>query len=43
MLNIAHYERNANQNYNEASPYACPNDHQQKVDKQYPPALLVGV
>ena len=23
MLNIAHYERNANQNYNEVSPHTC--------------------
>ena len=39
ILNISHYERNANQNYNEASLYTGPNDHQQKVYKQYPPPV----
>ena len=31
MLNIAHYYRNANQNYNEISPHTSQNDHPQKV------------
>ena len=30
MLNIAHYERNANQNYNEISPHTGQNGHHQK-------------
>ena len=34
MLNIVHYERNANQNYNEVSPYTNQNDHHQKIYKQ---------
>ena len=32
--NIAHYQRNANQNYNEVSPQAGQNGHHQKVYKQ---------
>ena len=28
--NIAHYERNANQNYNEVLSYTCQNDYHQK-------------
>ena len=34
MLNIAHYQRNANQNYNEISPHTGQNGHHQKVYKQ---------
>ena len=34
MLNIAHYQRNANQNYNEISPHMSQNGHHQKVYKQ---------
>ena len=30
MLNIAHYWRNANQNYNEVSPHTNQNGHHQK-------------
>ena len=30
MLNIAHYQRNANQNYNEISPHTSQNGHQKK-------------
>ena len=30
MLNIAHYQRNANQNYNEVSPHTGQNGHHQK-------------
>ena len=33
MLNIVHYERNANQNYNEVSPHTTQNDHHQKISK----------
>ena len=33
MLNIAHYERNANQNYNEVSPHTSQNGHHKKVYK----------
>ena len=29
MLNIAHYQRNANQNYNEVSPHTGQNGHHQ--------------
>ena len=52
MLNITHYERNANQNYNEISPHTGQNGHHQKVYKQMLErvwregnalALLVGV
>ena len=31
MLNIAHYWRNANQNYNEIPPHTGQNGHHQKV------------
>ena len=31
MLNIAHYERNANLNYNEVSPHTGQNGHHQKL------------
>ena len=34
MLNIAHYYRNANQNYKDISPHTGQNDHHQKVYKQ---------
>ena len=34
MLNITNYERNANQNYHEVSPYTSQNGHHQKVYKQ---------
>ena len=30
MLNITHYQRNANQNHNEVSPNANQNGHHQK-------------
>ena len=30
MLNIANYERNANQNYSEVSPHTGQNSHRQK-------------
>ena len=31
MLNIANYQRNANQNYNEVLPHTSQNTHHQKV------------
>ena len=34
MLNITNYQQNANQNYNEVSPLANQNGHQQKLYKQ---------
>ena len=34
MLNITHYLRNANQNYNEISPHTNQNGHHQNVYKQ---------
>ena len=34
MLNITHYKRNANQNYNEISPRTSQNGPHQKVYKQ---------
>ena len=34
MLNIAHYERNANQNYNDISSHTGQNGPHQKVYKQ---------
>ena len=34
MLNIIHYQRNANQNHNEAPSHASQNDCHQKVYKQ---------
>ena len=33
QINIAHYWRNANQNYNEASPHVGQNGHHQKIYK----------
>ena len=33
MLNITHYQRNANQNHTELSPHTSQNDHQQKLYK----------
>ena len=33
MLNIANYERNANQNNNEIAPHTCPNGYHQKFFK----------
>ena len=33
MLNITHYQRNANQNYNEIPPHTSQNGHHQKVCK----------
>ena len=53
MLNITHYQRNANQNYNEISPYTGQNSHQQNIHNQKvlervwrkgnPPTVLVGM
>ena len=34
ILNITNYQRNENQNYNEASPPTHQNDHHQKIYKQ---------
>ena len=34
MLNITHYQRNANQNDSEVSPYISQNGHYQKIYKQ---------
>ena len=34
MLNIAHYQRNEDQNYNEISPHPGQNGHHQKICKQ---------
>ena len=34
MLNITNYQRNAKQNYNEASPHTGQNGHHQKFYKQ---------
>ena len=34
ILNIAHYYRNANQNYNKVSPHTGQNVHHQKIYKQ---------
>ena len=34
MLNITHYLRNTNQNYNEVSPHTGQNGHRQKTYKQ---------
>ena len=33
MLNMAHYWRNANQNYNEVSPHTSQNGYHQKIYK----------
>ena len=53
MLNITHYQRNANQNHNEVPSHAGQNDSHQKVYKQKmlermwrkgnPLTLLVGI
>ena len=53
MLNVAHYQRNANENYNEIPPHTSQNGDHQKVYKQCMPesmgrkgnrlALLVGM
>ena len=53
MLNITHYQRNANQNYNDVPSHADQNGCYQKVYKQYMPekvwrkgnplTLLVGM
>ena len=52
MLNIANYQRNVNQNYNQVPPHTSQNGHHQKVYKQQmlervktkgnPPTLLMG-
>ena len=34
MLNITNYQRNAHQNYNEASPHTGQNDHHKKTYDQ---------
>ena len=34
MFNIAHYQRNENQNYDELSPHTSQNGHYQKIYKQ---------
>ena len=34
MLNITNFERNANQNYSDVSPYTGQNGHNQKIYKQ---------
>ena len=34
MLNMAHYWRNANQNYKEVSPHTSQNVHHQNIYKQ---------
>ena len=34
LLNITNYQRNANQNFNEAAPHTGQNGHHQKVQKQ---------
>ena len=50
MLNIAHHQRKANQNYNEVSPFTGQNGHQKNlqtvnarggVEKRNPLALLM--
>ena len=33
MFNIANYQRNANQNYNDTSPHTSQNAYHQKVNK----------
>ena len=33
MFNISHYQRNANQNYNEVSPHTLQNGHHPKKKK----------
>ena len=42
MLNIANYERNAHQKYNEVSTRTGQNGHHQKVCKQKGPSYTVG-
>ena len=34
MLNTTNYQRNTNQNYNEASPHTCQKGYHQKIYKQ---------
>ena len=34
MLNIANYQRDADQNHSEVSPHTGQNGHHQKIDKQ---------
>ena len=34
MLNVTNYQRNAHQNYNEASPHTGQNGHHKKTNKQ---------
>ena len=34
VFNIIYYQRNANQNYNEISPHADQNGHNQKIDQR---------
>ena len=36
MLNITHYERNANQNYNDVSPHTGQDGHHQKSTNNKP-------
>ena len=47
MLNITHFLRNANQNYNEVSPHANQNGHHQMMERVWrkgnSPTLLVGM
>ena len=54
MLNVANYQRNANQNYNEVTSHTCKNGHHQKIytklnaretakKKESPLALLVKI
>ena len=35
MLNVTHYKRNANENYNELSPHTSQNDLHQKIYQQH--------
>ena len=35
MLNVAHYQRDANQNYNEVSSHTSQNGHYQTIYKEY--------
>ena len=53
MLNIANYQGNGNQNYNEVAPHSSQNGHHQKVykkkkknagvEEKKPSTLLVGM
>ena len=44
MLNIINYQRNAHQNYTEASPHTGQNGHHQTVWRERnPPAPLMGM